>query len=121
MAQKFEELIAWQKARVLTNYIYSFTEERSVARDFGYRDQLRRASVSIMSNIAEGFGHSSNRQFHKYLSISKASTLEVQSLLYVALDANYIKEAEFNKLYNLSTEVVSIISGLQRYLNKKPN
>ena len=86
--ERFEDLIAWQKARELTAHIYQITSFGEFARDFGLRDQIRRASVSIMSNIAEGFERFNPNEFHPFLSISKASCGEVRSQLYVATDIN---------------------------------
>jgi four helix bundle protein len=82
--QRFEDLIAWQKARELTKQVYSHTENGPFSKDFGLRDQIRRASVSIMSNIAEGFERGGPSEFHQYLVIAKASSAEVRSQLYVA-------------------------------------
>ncbi len=83
---RFEDLIAWQKARVLTKAIYDVTSDGVFAKDFGLRDQIRRASVSIMSNIAEGFERRRTPEFKHFLNIAKASSAEVRSQLYVALD-----------------------------------
>lgn len=85
--ERFEDLIAWQKVRLLTAEIYRVTSQGSFARDFGLRDQICRAAVSVMSNIAEGFERNRAAEFHQYLSIAKASCGEVRSQLYVAFDA----------------------------------
>jgi four helix bundle protein len=111
--RKFEDLIAWQKARTLTAQIYRVTMEGRVARDFAFRDQLRRASVSIMANIAEGFERGRPAEFHQFLSIAKASCAEVRSHLYVALDAGYLNQQEFDSLMKLAIEVSRITGGLR--------
>lgn len=113
----FDEIIAWRNARQLTKVIYEMTREHPVASEYGFKDQLQRASVSVMSNIAEGFGYRSNKQFLKYLSISRASLCEVQSLLYVALDAKLISREKFEALYDLSRKTVVMIAALQKALN----
>lgn len=113
---KFHNLIAWQKARILTQKIYDVSTRGKFATDYGLRDQIQRAAVSVMSNIAEGFGRGAPRQFRQFLDISWASATEVQSLLYVALDLNYIDTTEFHRLINLTEEVISIIAGLKRSL-----
>ena len=92
--EKFEDLIAWQKARELTNQIYEITRHNDFTRDFGLKNQIQRASVSIMSNIAEGFERGGRAEFHQFLSIAKASCAEVRSQLYVALDAGYLSRWE---------------------------
>jgi four helix bundle protein len=114
--KKFEEIEAWKKARKLTQEIYKATTQGSFTRDFGLRDQLQRASVSIMANIAEGFDGGSNREFLKFLTYALRSTTEVQSHLYVALDQQYLGQNSFHSLYDLSVEVKNLISGFIRYL-----
>jgi four helix bundle protein len=83
---KFEDLIAWQKARELTREVYQISQQGAFGKDFGLSGQIQRASVSIMSNIAEGFERGGRSEFHQFLSVAKASCAEVRSLLYVALD-----------------------------------
>jgi four helix bundle protein len=117
--QRFEDLIAWQKARQLTADIYRMTATGSFARDFGLRDQIQRAAVSVMSNIAEGFDRGSRAEFHQFLVIAKASCAEVRSQLYVALDIGHINEADFNKLRDLTEEVSKIIGGLRAAIQRK--
>jgi len=116
--QKFEDIDAWQKARELTKTIYVLTNDGQFARDFGLRDQIRRASVSIMSNIAEGFGRGGNKEFIQFLSTAKGSASEVQAQLYVALDANHINDEQFQSLYALAQSTGNMIGGLIRYLKK---
>src|SRR6185503_2630521 len=93
--RRFEDLIAWQKAWQLTRQVYEFTRQGSWANDFGLSSQIQRASVSIMSNIAEGFERRRNAEFHQFLSVAKASCAEVRSQLYVALDVGYLNLSEF--------------------------
>ena len=111
--EKFEDLIAWQKARQLTADIYQITNQGEFARDFGLRDQIRRASVSVMSNIAEGFERFNLKEFHHFLSIAKSSCGEVRSQLYVALDANYLQTIKFTELKNRCIELSKITNGLR--------
>jgi len=116
--EKFEDIEAWQKARELTRDIYRITNQGSFARDFGLRDQIRRAAVSTMSNIAEGFGRGGNREFIQFLSTAKGSASEVQAQLYVALDAEYITTEQFRQLYDLAQSSGKLIGGFIRYLQK---
>ena len=109
----FEDLIAWQKARELTKAIYNVTSTGIFSKDFGLKDQIQRASVSVMSNIAEGFERNSRNEFHHFLVIAKSSCAEVQSQLYVALDAHYLSQTIFNQLKNQAEEVSRIIGGLR--------
>ena len=111
--KRFEDLIAWQKARALTREIFALTEKPALARKYGLVDQIERASVSIMSNVAEGFERGSAAEFHQFLFIAKSSCAEVRSLLYVLLDAGYIDEAEFNRMRIQADEVGRVIGGLR--------
>ena len=119
--EKFEELIAWQKARLLTKKIYEITSQDKFSRDYGLKDQIRRASVSIMSNIAEGFERARPSEFHQFLSIAKASCAELRSQLYIALDAEYFRIADFNELMSQASEVGRIIGGLRAAIDRKRN
>jgi four helix bundle protein len=107
--EKFEDLKVWQLTRELVRCVYSVTTAPAVARDYGFIDQIRRAVVSIMNNIAEGFERGSNRDFVKFLFIVKASAGEVRSLLYVALDQGYIGAEEFDRIYDMCTQVSSLL------------
>ena len=107
--RRFEDLVVWQKARVLTNEIYKITKKPEFSKDLGLKDQIQRASVSIMSNIAEGFERGSKEEFIQFLYISRGSCGEVRTQLYVAKDQNYITEEEFQKLQNLAVEVSRLI------------
>ena len=119
--QRFEDLIAWQKARILTANIYKVTRKSEFAKDFGLSGQIQRAAVSIMSNIAEGFERQNPGEFHQFLTIARASCAEVRSQLYIAYDIGYIAEAEFDDLSTQSREVARIVSGLRIYISKKRN
>ena len=110
--ERFEDLIAWQKARLLTAEIYRVSSQSHFARDFGLRDQICRAAVSVMSNIAEGFERNRAAEFHQFLSIAKASCGEVRSQLYVALDAGYLNEDVFDAMRSRAEEVSRITGGL---------
>jgi len=117
--EKFEDLIAWQKARELTKNIYKINRQGEFNKDFGLRDQIRRASVSIMSNVAEGFERGGRSEFHQFLVIAKGSCAELRSHLYVALDADYIDEQTFQRLYSLAEETKRIVSGLRAAVYKQ--
>ncbi|HLM01753.1 MAG TPA: four helix bundle protein [Pyrinomonadaceae bacterium] len=116
--EKFEDLEAWKIAREVTKEIYRVSKNDSFIRDYGLRDQICRASVSVMSNIAEGFERDGNKEFVNFLSIAKGSSGEVRSQLYVALDQNYISENEFNFIYGKATQNGRVIAGLINYLKQ---
>ncbi|MBO8129864.1 MAG: four helix bundle protein [Peptococcaceae bacterium] len=118
--EKFEDIQAWQFARELTRAIYKATSQKEFNRDYGLRDQIQRAAVSIMANIAEGFDSQSNQAFLQFLTYAVRSATEVQSHLYVALDQGYITKATFNDLYQQAQKVKSVICGLIRYLRSNP-
>jgi four helix bundle protein len=118
-ARRFEDLIAWQKARELTKRVYAVTESGHFARDFGLRDQVRRSSVSIMANIAEGFERARQSEFHQFLSIAKSSCAELRSHLYVAQDAKYVDARMFNELMGLAQEVSLILGGLRSAVQRR--
>ncbi len=111
--KRFEDLIAWQKARLLTKAIYAVTRQGVFARDFGIRDQIRRAAVSVMSNVAEGFERGTSAEFHNYLRIAKGSCAEVRTQLYVAFDVEYIAEECFAQLLAQAEEVARVLGGLR--------
>lgn len=115
--KKFEEILAWQKARQATLKIYTETAKDDFGRDFELRGQIRRASVSIMANIAEGFGRRSDKEFAHFLNIAYASAYEVQSHLYVALDLTYLTTDTFDNLYGLLDEICRMIFVLRKSLN----
>lgn len=118
---RFEDIEAWQLARELTVEVYRLTLKEDFNRDYGMKDQIRRASVSIMNNIAEGFERGSNKDFAKFLFISRGSAGEVRSLLYVARDLGYISEQEFEKNRTLCCRIGGALWGLIQHLKKTSN
>ncbi|MET0517009.1 MAG: four helix bundle protein [Nitrospiraceae bacterium] len=96
--EKFEDLIAWQKARCLAQVVYRITREREFARDIGLAGQIQRAAVSTMANIAEGFERNRSGEFHQFLSVAKGSCAEIRSHLYAAHDAGYLSQSRFAEL-----------------------
>ncbi len=116
--EQFEDIQAWQKGRELTQSIYDFSRRREFARDFGLKDQIRRAAISITSNIAEGFERDGNREFLQFLSHAKGSCGEVRSQLYVALDENYVSEDEFRNLKEDCLSISRMLNGFMTYLRK---
>jgi four helix bundle protein len=116
--KRFEDLDAWIKARELTKVIYEITGKNEFAKDYGLRDQIRRAAISVMSNIAEGFERRGDKEFQHFLSIAKGSAGEVRSQLYVALDACLISEDQFKEILILAEDVSRMIYGLITYLQK---
>ena len=117
--EKFEDLVAWQKARELTREVYRLTRAAPFCNDFGLRDQVQRAAVSVMSNLAEGFERGSSAEFHQFVVVAKASCAELRSQLYVALDAGYMSEEEFRHASGLAVEVSRIIGGLKVAVRKQ--
>lgn len=115
--EKFEDIKSWKQARELVRIVYFTTNSGAFCKDFGLKDQIKRAAVSIMSNIAEGFDREGNREFVHFLYIAKGSAAEVQAQLYVALDAEYINKEQFEEMYNLASEVGRLIGGFIRYLS----
>lgn len=111
--QKFEDIIAWKKANELTLLVYSTIKFN---KDFSYKDQIQRASVSIMNNIAEGYERMGNKEFKKFLYIAKGSCAEVRSMLNLGLDLKYFTEQQFKNLYNLSIEISKLLSGFIKTL-----
>ncbi len=116
--KKFEDIEAWQKSRQLTKQIYRMSRTGQFARDFGLRDQIRRAAVSIMSNIAEGYDRSGTGEFIQFLATAKGSAAEVKCQLYVALDEGYINNSTFDDLSKLVSEIGNMIGGLIGYLRR---
>ncbi len=111
--EKFEDIISWQKAEKLTVDIYNILKD---AKDFGFRDQIQRASVSIMNNIAEGFERKGNKEFKYFLFVAKGSCAETRSMLHLSLRLNYINEEKYNELNKLSIEISKLLSGLIKTL-----
>lgn len=117
--KKFEDINAWQKARDLNNEIYKISNAGKFAKDFALQSQIRKASMSIMLNIAEGFGRKSDREFRQFLIYANGSSLEVQSALYIALDQNYILKEKFEHLYSITEEISKMIQNFSKYLSQK--
>ena len=111
--ERFEDIIAWQRAKYLTVSVYTLFSE---SWDFGFKDQIQRASVSVMNNIAEGFERKSNNEFKHFLFIAKGSCGEVRSMLYLAKELNNISEDDFSLLFSKSEEISKILSGLIKTL-----
>lgn len=117
--KRFEDLESWKKARVLTNRIYELSNSGTFSRDFALRDQMRRAAISIMSCISEGFERESgDKDFRHFLSMSKGSAGELRSQLYAARDAKHISEEQFAELTALVIEVSKLLSGFIAYLDR---
>ena len=114
---RFEDLIAWQKARLLARNVYVTTRAGTFAKDFGLAGQIQRAAVSVMSNIAEGFERRSRAEFQRFLDIARGSCGEVRSQLYVASDAGYVTESQFRDLLSQAEETARILRGLRDSLN----
>ena len=118
VVEKFEDIEAWKEARKLVNAVYDISHRGEFSVDFSLKNQIRSASVSIMSNISEGFDRGSDKEFIQFLVIARASASEVKSQLYVALDRGYIKDSEFRAIYDKVTGVIGLINGFIRYLRK---
>jgi four helix bundle protein len=114
--ERFEDIDAWKKARELTKVIYEVTAQGKIAADFSLKDQLRRAAVSIMANIAEGFERGGNKEFRQFLAMAKGSVGEVKALLYVALDAALTSSEQFQQISTLADEASRLLAGFLRYL-----
>ncbi|MCD6556849.1 MAG: four helix bundle protein [Bacteroidales bacterium] len=110
---KFEDIISWQKSRILVVSVYNLFKKQ---KDFGFKNQIERAAVSVMNNIAEGFERKSNNEFRYFLYVAKGSVGEVRSMLYLAKDLNKISNEDFDKLYNLTIEISRLLAGLIKTL-----
>jgi four helix bundle protein len=117
--QRFEDLLAWQEARVLTRAVYQHTAKGSLARDFGLRDQLQRAAVSVMSNTAEGFERTGRLEKLQFMNIARASCAEVKSLLYVCADVKSIDAGAAIHLQSQCTQISRLLSGLMRSVSTR--
>ena len=111
--EKFEDIIAWQKAKELTLNVYS---DFQTVKDFGFKDQIQRAVISVMNNIAEGFERRGDKEFKHFLFIAKGSCGEVRSMLCVALDLRYINEAQYRKHLEIAVEISKLLSGFIKTL-----
>ena len=116
---RFEDLIAWQRARHLAKEIYLSTSRKPFAQDFGLKDQITRAIVSVMSNIAEGFERSGRAEFHQFLVIAKGSCAEVKSQLYVAGDIGYLSQSEAGRLMEQTENLARILGKLKAAVAKQ--
>ncbi len=119
LIKRFEDILAWQEARKLTQDVYRISGQETFRRDYGLRDQMRRAAVSAMANIAEGFDCDSKTEFARFLGIARRSAVEVQSLLYVAHDAGYIDQTAFQSHYAQAAKTKALIGGLKHSLTKR--
>ncbi|MFH1905770.1 MAG: four helix bundle protein [Chloroflexota bacterium] len=117
---RFEDIQAWQTARQLTNLVYGLTNQTGFNRDFGLKDQIRRAVVSVMSNIAEGFESRTDSQFINFLGMARASAGEIRSQLYIALDQGYITEEKFKEAFALAEKCARQIAKFIAYLEANP-
>lgn len=118
---RFEEIESWKSGRELTNKVYAFTNQDGFNRDFGLRDQIRRACISIMSNIAEGFESRTDTQFINFLGMARASAGEVRSQLYIALDQKYISQEQFDNAFQLAQTCSRQITNFIKYLESNPH
>ena len=114
--KRFEDLQVWQDARMFVKSIYELTSFDNFKKDFGLKDQIQRAAVSIMNNISEGFERDNNKEFRKFLGYSKGSAGEVRSMLYIALDLKYISKEEFNSNYQNAVNIITQIANFKKYL-----
>jgi len=118
LIKKFEDILAWQEARKLVANVYRLTGSEAIAKDFGLRDQIQRAAVSAKTNIAKGFDCESRLEFARFLGIARRSAVEVQSLLYTALDIAYINKQTFKAEYQQAEKTKALIGGLKHSLNR---
>ena len=121
LIKRFEDLECWKESRNLVNEIYIVCEQGKFKRDSDTRSQLKRAALSIMNNIAEGFGRYSNKEFIRFLEFSQSSALEVKSMLYVIEDQNYVKKETLNGIKRHLDNTLSLTLGLIRYLRNNPS
>ena len=116
--KKFEDIEAWQKARILCKEIYLITIDTALGKDYRFKDQINAAAGSIMDNIAEGFDRAGRNEFINFLTIAKASCAELKSQSYRILDRNYINDEKFSILYNLTSDIGNMLGAWITYLNK---
>ena len=116
--RQFEDLVVWQKSRDLSVAIYRVTGKGPFLRDFGLRDQIRRAAVSVMSNIAEGFGRYSRSELRQFLSIARGSVTEVRSQLYLARELGYVDEPDHQALHELCIEIARMLAALRASIDR---
>lgn len=113
---RFEDIESWKTARILTNSVYAHTNQTGFNRDFGLRDQIRWASVSVLSNIAEGFESRTDTQFINFLGMARASAGEVRAQLYIALDQKYITDKQFQETFSIAQTCARQIANFMKYL-----
>ena len=118
MLERFEDLDVWKVARELNNVVYGLSKNSGICSNYGFRDQIQRAAVSVMNNIAEGFERGSNKDFTKFLFIARGSAGEVRSMLYLALDQKYITQEQFTEAHELCVRESQLCWGLIRHLQK---
>ena len=116
---RFEDIRAWQEARILTKQNYGLTREGALSKDFGLRDQLQRASVSVMANIAEGFDCDSHAEFARFLGFARRSAVELQSLLYATLDTGYITPEVFKETYEQANKTKAMVSAFKSSIQRR--
>jgi four helix bundle protein len=116
--REFEEYECWKRARELTNAVYKVTRDNKSMRDYAFTDQIRRASISVMNNIAEGHERGSNRDFVKFMYIARGSAGEVRNMLYIGFDQGYLDQSAFDKLEDISRQTAKACYGLIKYLSK---
>lgn len=116
--ERFEDLDAWKVARELANLIYTFGRESGLSKDYAFKDQIQRAAVSVMNNIAEGFERGSNKDFAKFLFIARGSAGEVRSMLYLALDQKHLSAEQFKEAHDLCVRASQLCWGLIKHLQK---
>jgi four helix bundle protein len=114
--KQFEDLPLWIDARKLVRKVYDLTSNQKFSKDYGFKDQIQRASISIMNNIAEGFERDGNTEFIRFLAYSKGSAGEVRSMLYIAFDLEYIEKNEFKEAHELASSIIKQISNFIKYL-----
>ena len=117
-ANKLEHLDVWVNAKALVRRVYQITRSETIRRDYAYCNQIRSAAISIMSNIAEGFGRSSDKEFARFLDIARGSGMETQSLLHVGVDVGYLEQATFHELHMASDHIIAQITSLARHLRR---
>ena len=117
--ERFEDLQAWQLARAVARKVYAAASSGPFSRDFGLKDQMCRAAVSILSNIAEGFERRSDKSFQNFLSIANGSAGELRAQLYVALDLGYLSQEQFDDIQSDVIRIGKMVVGLIQYLRKQ--
>jgi four helix bundle protein len=114
--ERFEDLKCWQQARKVVNLVYDVCDTEKIFRDFTTKDQIKRAALSSMNNIAEGFGRFSNKEFIRFLEISESSAMETRSMLYILIDRKYIDQKKFDEIYNEVIDLTNQVIGFIKYL-----